>query len=66
MMTNLHPFFSHTRSHLTTKYRDTMQSHKTLNPKDKTQFNTWNKETQVTGHHEPLWKPEVKSGAPKG
>jgi len=27
---------------------------------------TWNKETQMTGQHEPLWKPEVKSGVPEG
>jgi len=27
---------------------------------------TWNKETQTTGQHEPLWKPEAKSGAPEG
>jgi len=24
------------------------------------------KKTQMTGQHEPLWKPEVKSGAPEG
>jgi len=36
----------------------------TLNPEDKTI--TWNKETQMTGQHEPLWKPEVISGAPEG
>jgi len=33
----------------------------TQNQNDKTI--TWNKETQTTGQHEPLWKPEVKSGA---
>jgi len=27
---------------------------------------TWNKETQMTGQHEPLWKPEVEPGAPEG
>jgi len=27
---------------------------------------TLNKETHITGQHEPLWKPEVKSGAPEG
>jgi len=45
---------------------DTKQSSKRniQNPKDKTI--TWNKETQMTGQHEPLWKPEVKSGAPEG
>jgi len=53
MMTNLHPsFFSHTLSHITIKYRDTMQSNKTQNPKDNTI--TGNQETQVTGQHEPL------------
>jgi len=36
---------------------------RTQNPKDKTI--TWNKETQMTGQREPLWKPEVKSGAPE-
>jgi len=37
MMTNLHPsFFSHTQSHVTTKYRDTMQSKKAQTPKDNT------------------------------
>jgi len=33
------------------------------NSKDKTI--TWNKETPMTGQHEPL-KPEMKSGAPEG
>jgi len=37
---------------------------KTQNPKDKTI--TWKKETQMTGHYVPLWKPEVKSSAPEG
>jgi len=37
---------------------------KTQKPKDKTI--TWNKETQMTGQHEHLLKPEVKSGAPEG
>jgi len=36
----------------------------TQNPKGKKI--TWNKETQITEQHEPLWKPEVKSGAPEG
>jgi len=45
---------------------DTKQSNKrnNQNPKDKTI--TWNKETQMTEQHEPLWKPEVKPGAPEG
>jgi len=37
MMTNLRTsllFLSHTHSHITTKYRDTMQSNKTQDPKD--------------------------------
>jgi len=37
---------------------------KTQKTKDKTI--TGNKETQMTGQHESLWKPEVKSGAPEG
>jgi len=36
-MTNLPPsFFSHIQSRITTKYRDTVQSNKTQNPKDNT------------------------------
>jgi len=27
---------------------------------------TWNNDTQMTGQHEPLWKPEVKWDAPEG
>jgi len=38
---------------------------KTQNPNDKTITCTWNKETQMTGQYEPLWKPEMKSGAPQ-
>jgi len=37
---------------------------KTQKTKDKTI--TWNKEKQMARQHEPLWKPEVKSGAPEG
>jgi len=37
---------------------------KTQHPKDKTI--TRNKETQMTGQHEPLSKPEVKSGTLEG
>jgi len=37
---------------------------KTQNPKSKTIAR--NKETQMTEQHEPLWKPEAKSGAPEG
>jgi len=37
---------------------------KLKNPKDKTI--TWNKETQMTGQHEPLWNLELKSGAQEG
>jgi len=36
---------------------------KLQNPKDKTI--TWNNVTQMTGQHEPLWKPVVKSGVPE-
>jgi len=32
----------------------------------KTRLSHENKETQMTGQHVPLWKPEVKSGAPEG
>jgi len=42
----------------------TRRTIKTQNPKDKTI--TWSKETQMTGQHEHLWKPEVKSGALEG
>jgi len=48
------------------KYRDisnqTKGTIKTL--KDKTI--TWNNETQMTGQHEPVWKPEVKLCVRKG
>jgi len=50
------------------KNRDIKQSNKrnnqNSNPKDKPI--TLNKETQMTGQHEPLWKSEVKSGDPEG
>jgi len=36
------------------------------NSKSKGMTITWNKEKQMTGQHEPPWKPEVKSGAPEG
>jgi len=47
---------------------DTKQSNKRNNQNSKTKDKTvtWNKEPQMTGQHEPLWKPEVKSGAPEG
>jgi len=45
---------------------DTKQSNKRNNQNSKDKTLTWNKETQMTGQHEPLWKPEVKSGAPEG
>jgi len=48
------------------KYIDTTQSTKRNNIKTQITI-TWNKETQMTtGQHEPLWKPEMKSGAPEG
>jgi len=43
----------------------TKQSNKRNNQNSKDKTFTWNKETQMTGQHEPLWKPEVKSGAPE-
>jgi len=36
---------------------------KIQNPKDMKM--TWNKETQMTGQHEPLCKSEMKSAAPE-
>jgi len=47
---------------------NTKQSNKRNNQTQKTKNKTitWDKETQMTGQHEPLWKPEVKSGAPEG
>jgi len=46
------------------KHIDTKQSNKRNNQNSKSKrqdYITWNKETQMTGQHEPLWKPEVKS-----
>jgi len=50
------------------KYRNTTQSNQrnNQNSKSKDKTITWNKETQMTGQHEHLLKPEVKSGAPEG
>jgi len=48
------------------KYIYTKQSNKRNNPNSKDKTITGNKETQMTGQHEPLWKPEVKSGDPEG
>jgi len=60
------------RYNLTTQYklkkkdRNTRQSNQRNNQtqtiKDKTI--TWNNEIQMTGQHDPLWKPEVKASAP--
>jgi len=44
---------------------DTKQSNKRNNQNSKDKTITRNKETQMTGQHEPLWKPKVKSGAPE-
>jgi len=38
------------------KYRDTKQSKKGTFQNSKDKSITWNKETQMTGQHEPLWK----------
>jgi len=44
-------------------YIDTKQSNKRNNQNSKDKTITWNKEIEMTEQHEPLWKPEVKSGA---
>jgi len=51
---------------LKVKNIDTKQSNKRNNQNSKVKTITWNKETQMTRQNEPLWKPEVKSGAPEG
>jgi len=45
---------------------DTKQSNKGNNQNSKDKTITWNKETQMAGQHEPLWKSEVKSGVREG
>jgi len=44
---------------------DTKQSNERNNQNSKSEKKTitWNKETQMTGQHEPLWKREVKPNA---
>jgi len=50
---------------LSKKYRNQLIKQKEQSKfKDKTI--TWNKETHMTGQHEPLGKPGVESGAPEG
>jgi len=56
-----------TYMHESKKYRyQAVKQRNNQNSKSKDKIIRWNKETQMTGQHEPLWKPEVKPGAPEG